>query len=152
MSVYFAWNLTPVCSRASPVKSPHKGQWRGALIVSFICAWINSWVNNRGAGDLRRHRPHCDVIVMWWLISVTYICIARPKDFWTWMECNSNIRGYNRKFKTHKIYFLNEQTRLNCSCWRGKPQPVMTIFRFNDSRKKVFQTKVLWRKNFTGWN
>ena len=26
--------------------------------------WINSWVNNCGAGDLRRHRVHYDVIVM----------------------------------------------------------------------------------------
>ena len=28
----------------SPVNSPHKGQWRGALILSFICAWIHAWV------------------------------------------------------------------------------------------------------------
>ena len=27
-------------------------------------AWINGWVNNREAGDLRRHRTHYDVIVM----------------------------------------------------------------------------------------
>ena len=27
-------------------------------------AWINSWVNNREAGDLRRHRAHYDVIVL----------------------------------------------------------------------------------------
>ena len=47
-----------------PVNSPHKGQWRGALIFSLIFDWINSWVNNRGAGDLRRHRAHHDVIVM----------------------------------------------------------------------------------------
>ena len=47
-----------------PVNSPHKGQWRGALMFSLICAWINGWVNNRGAGDLRRHQAHCDVIVM----------------------------------------------------------------------------------------
>ena len=26
--------------------------------------WINSWVNNREAGDLRRHRTHYDAIVM----------------------------------------------------------------------------------------
>ena len=26
----------------SPVNSPHKGQWRGALIFSLIYAWINS--------------------------------------------------------------------------------------------------------------
>ena len=48
----------------SPVNSQHKGQWRGALIFSLICAWINGWVNNREAGDLRRHRAHYDVIVM----------------------------------------------------------------------------------------
>ena len=48
----------------SPVNSPHKGQWRGALILSLICVWINSWVNNRKAGDLRRYRVHYDVSVM----------------------------------------------------------------------------------------
>ena len=48
----------------SPVNSPHKGQWRGALMFSLICVWINGWVNNREAGDLRRHRAHYDVIVM----------------------------------------------------------------------------------------
>ena len=48
----------------SPVNSPHKGQWRGALMFTLICARINGWVNNREAGDLRRHRAHFDVIVM----------------------------------------------------------------------------------------
>ena len=47
-----------------PVNSPHNGQWRGALMFSLICVWINDWVNNREAGDLRRHRGHYDVIVM----------------------------------------------------------------------------------------
>ena len=28
----------------SPVNSPHKGQWRRALMFSLICVWINSWV------------------------------------------------------------------------------------------------------------
>ena len=48
----------------SPVNSPHKGQWRGALVFSLICARINDWVNNGEAGDLRRNRVHYDVIVM----------------------------------------------------------------------------------------
>ena len=48
----------------SPVNSPHKGQWRGALMFSLISAWINGWVNNGEAGDLRHHRAHYDVIVM----------------------------------------------------------------------------------------
>ena len=42
----------------------HKGQWRRTLVFSLICARINDWVNNREAGDLRRHRTHYDVIVM----------------------------------------------------------------------------------------
>ena len=33
----------------SPVNSPHKGQWRGALTCSLICAWTNGRVNNRDA-------------------------------------------------------------------------------------------------------
>ena len=48
----------------SPVSFPHKGQWRGAVMFSLICAWINRLVNNRKAGDLRRYRAHYDVIVM----------------------------------------------------------------------------------------
>ena len=52
----------------SPVNSPHKGQWRGALMFSLICVWINDWVNNREAGDMRRHRAHCDVIVMFCIL------------------------------------------------------------------------------------
>ena len=49
----------------SPVNSPHKGQWREALMFSLICAWINGWVNDREAGDLRRHRALYDVIPDW---------------------------------------------------------------------------------------
>ena len=48
----------------SQVNSPHKGQWCRALMFSLICAWINDWVNNRKAGDLRRHRAHYNVIIM----------------------------------------------------------------------------------------
>ena len=33
-----------------PVNSPHKVQWRGALVFSLICARINDWVNNREGG------------------------------------------------------------------------------------------------------
>ena len=46
------------------VNSPHKGQWRGALMFSLICVWINGWVNNREAGELRPYRAHYNVIVI----------------------------------------------------------------------------------------
>ena len=48
-------------SHRSSVKSPHKGQWRGALMFIWSAPWINGWVKNREAGDLRRHRAHYDV-------------------------------------------------------------------------------------------
>ena len=50
----------------SPVNSPHKGQWCGALMFSLICVWINNRVNNREAGDLRHYGAHYDIIVMQW--------------------------------------------------------------------------------------
>ena len=58
--------LLAICAGNSPVTGefPHKGQWRGALMFSLICAWINGWVNNREAGDMRRYCTHYDVIVM----------------------------------------------------------------------------------------
>ena len=64
------WKLAPLYwsfvrgIHRSPVNSPHKGQWRVALIFSLICARINGWANNREAGDLRRHPAHYGVIVM----------------------------------------------------------------------------------------
>ena len=48
----------------SPVDSPHKGQWRGALMLSLICTWTNGWANNRDAGDLKCNCAHHDVTVM----------------------------------------------------------------------------------------
>ena len=60
----------------SPVNSPHKGQWRGALVFSLICTRINGWVNNGEAGDLKCHRAHYDVTVMgmyWWPYFVAIV-------------------------------------------------------------------------------
>ena len=68
----------------SAVVSLHKGQLRGALIFSLICAWTNSLANNRDAGDLRRHRGHYNVIVMTQLKS-------RP-HLWTDELCGFLLR------------------------------------------------------------
>ena len=57
------WSFVREINR-SPVDSPYKSQWCGALMFSLICVWINSWVNKREPGDLRRYRAHYDVIEM----------------------------------------------------------------------------------------
>ena len=69
----------------STVKSPHKGQWRGALMFSLICAWINGWVNNGEVGDLRCHDAHYDVIVMW----------ERLAEIWAWINNNNHNTVWN---------------------------------------------------------
>ena len=48
----------------SPATSPHKGQWRGVLVFSFICAWTNGWASHRDPDKLRRHRAHYDDITI----------------------------------------------------------------------------------------
>ena len=73
----------------SPVNFPHKGQSRGALIFSLICAWINGWVNNREAGDLRHHRAHYDVIIMNFPALIG--CVQRV---WTVRLCQSVSDGW----------------------------------------------------------
>ena len=70
----------------SPVNSPHKCQWRGALMFYLICAWINGSVNNREAGDLRRHRAHYEVTVMYFLIMTYFKTVA-------FLECQSPFGG-----------------------------------------------------------
>ena len=63
----------PLCGEFTvPVNSPHKGQWRGALMSSLICARINDWANNCEAGDLRRHRGHYDVNIMFLMRLLKY--------------------------------------------------------------------------------
>ena len=48
----------------SPVNVPHKGRWRGALVLSLIRTWANSWANNGAAVDLIHHRANYDVTVI----------------------------------------------------------------------------------------
>ena len=67
----------------SPVNSPHKGQWRGALVFSLICAWTNDCASNRDAGDLRRHRAHYDVTVIvffWQSVPISYCRLPFPSS------------------------------------------------------------------------
>ena len=104
----------------SPVNSPHKGQWRGALMFSLICAWTNGWVNNRDAGDLRRYCAHYDVIVIYF---------SRPVMFWSriWTQCQRRTPAFHIVAKITAFMFQckyknakqNNKTRVNIS-WAGR--------------------------------
>ena len=91
----------------SPVNSPHKGQWRGALMFSLICVWINDWVNNGEAGDLRRYRIHYDVTVMTWEK------MERLPSFWTTLyNCPTlGLCSLSGLLSYHKIAWSLEAAR-----------------------------------------
>ena len=58
--------LLALCAGNSSVTGefPTQRPVTGSFDAFLICAQINGLVNNRGAGDLKRHDAHYDVIVM----------------------------------------------------------------------------------------
>ena len=92
----------------SPVNSPHKGQWRGALMFTLICARINGWVNTREAGDLRRCRTHYDVIILWEIISYT----LTTHEHFVFEMCNRNLPTVNKSVAMAKMLWnLSKQSK-----------------------------------------
>ena len=67
----------PLCEELTgPSEFPTQRPVTRRFDFSLICVWINGWVNNREAGDLRRHHGiivklaplylHCLVFVWWY--------------------------------------------------------------------------------------
>ena len=89
----FVWGI-----HRPPVNSPHKGQWRGALMFSLIYLWINSWINNHEAGDLRCYHAHYDVIVM-------CMCIKNMHaSLYIHISCMSGAMRQNHNEYSCKLY------------------------------------------------
>ena len=91
-------------------------------MFALICVWINGWVNNREAGDLRRHRAHYDAIVMrrlmWDMITHSYrnlrlfvFCLWEPLDYiyiWYLTRYDYSFISLTREIwlLTHEIWLL----------------------------------------------
>ena len=89
----------------SPVWSPHKGQWRGALVFSLMCVWTNGWANSLDAGDLRRNSTHYDVTVMG---SLLVKMLSATKGIYSmWQETDSQANDM-----LTLIWF-----RVGCACF-----------------------------------
>ena len=62
--------LLALCAGNSPVTGELPTQRPVTRSFDVFCdlPWINGWVNNRKAGDVKRHRAHYDDIAMdiWW--------------------------------------------------------------------------------------
>ena len=92
----------------SPVNSPHKSQWRGALMFYLICAWINGWVNNGEAGDLRRQRA----------MTPLYCNGLESKLSINFIRSNTNECHWYIKHKYHTIARHGETQKKRSSGWQ----------------------------------
>ena len=72
--------LLALCAGNSPV-TLHKGQWRGALVSSLICAWINVSVNNTffPSGSFY-------IVITWWPNE------SGHQQSWCWFSSHENYR------------------------------------------------------------
>ena len=95
-----------------PMNSPHKGNWRGALMFSLIGTWINDWVNNRKPGDLRRNCAHYDVTVMG---PIQQVCFTEEKVFllldFVWCDDVQSISTTTLNFSI--VHFDPSEIKLN---------------------------------------
>ena len=105
--------LLVICDGEFPVNSPHKRQWRGALMFCLICAWMNGWANKREADNLRRHRAHYHVTVMLCSSSAVNIwCvmsrISRVNLIWLLSTLRPRQNGRHFPDDIFECIFLNE--------------------------------------------
>ena len=99
----------------SPVNSPHKGQWREALMFSLICSWTNGWVNIGEAGDLRHHRAHYDVTVIWHC-QMTHIFNSHPHFRRTELLNNFyTIHDTKTVLVQQELHTISYETSILCS-------------------------------------
>ena len=114
----------------SPMNSPHKGQWRRALMFSLNYAWTNDWENTPDAGDLRRHRAHYDLNVMTrsciWYVSVIhnvftiymYVHVAWYFiGLFSGTECNFPLYTFYSEDAYHAHHTWWMRTEKTCPLW-----------------------------------
>ena len=133
----------------------HKGQWRGALMFSLICVWIYGWVNNREAGNLRRHRGHHNVIVM--------ICVAGYMGRIDFIRYSNTLIKFwpDRKRKSIQFYITDYTLPTESDHWCDGKMDVwwrkILLFENNSVIVRLWWSNVIisaiWEKaNTCNWN
>ena len=128
-----------------PVNSPHKGQWRGALMFSLICVWINGWVNTRTAGDFRRYRAHHDVIVM-----LCWSCCLFQCHIWHVMD-DSDMSGIytcssNGPLARYVILLVGHAPGMP-----GTFSPATAGYRSRHASRHVHQARAVMHAGIANW-
>ena len=89
-------------------------------MFSLICVWINGWVNNREAGDLRRHRGHFDVNVMQPSSNRMDNCWGVLYMYITIVDVNMRLRTGSHTYWFHSQglpFFLSSSSTLLVQLW-----------------------------------
>ena len=131
--------------------SPHKDQWRGALMFSLICAWPNVWLNNQEAGDLRRHRAHHDGTVIVVICSKVHavIFVLRIRIIET---CPN---WYKAQYWLSWLYVLKYCSANVTQKWgyAGYARMLLFIYMQNSLRKSIYHLAchmLVYRNHFQG--
>ena len=100
--------LLAFCTGNSPVTGefPTQSQWRGAWCFLWSAPEQNGWVNNRDPSDLRRHRTHYDVTVMWSCMERSCPAPYSACRWWPLGMHAAFVRWYIRtQYKVGKTHF-----------------------------------------------
>ena len=71
--------LLAICAGNSPVTGDFPAQRPVTQNFDVFFARINGWVNNRKAGDLRRHGAHYDITVMNLILAKSLQLISKSR-------------------------------------------------------------------------
>ena len=159
------FRVTGILCGNSPVtgESPHKGQWRGALVFPLICVWTNSRAKTGNAGDLRRHRTHYNVIQMVNISSFLRWCLSRSQQkTCQWSPVSVDAWTSARRCQSHRLGRWGSPTRRlpwGCSCdcrrtpWlvveKPKKQKVSTFSLLQASFSNAYSSM---KRFIFGWN
>ena len=78
IKIHSTWNQTNVQNITFDLDNMMTSS-NGNMFRATRYAWTNVWANNRNAGDLRWHRAHYDVTVVWYFAE----CVV----YSTWYAC-----------------------------------------------------------------
>ena len=116
--------------------------------LSLICAWINVWVNNRQAGDLRRHRAHYDVIVKIMKADVFILMADNFQHYPLWNVCGMTKYDVISWSTSHGTC-----TRLVLCCIRCLCLPILyrlSSLALNGARFNIKMSSYQYRKSHCG--
>ena len=114
-------------------------------MLSLICAWVNGWINNRDAGDLKRHRAHHDANAMrkgeihiygkW-----KHLLQTSKELFERWKK----NRNWNVWVVTHISNYLNIHLRKKEKLFSIISKLQATVFRIDLKKWTDIQGLTLW--------